>query len=195
MKQGSFSRTIRATPNALARVRRRHAHAQGDSAACGFRELSELAHGLEDLLTPALVIERGEAVAELVLSAAGHLPRDARILPRELQPPDISELRTHIRKLAERPGSESEPQPVHSRAEWTPKEKARILEASARRRVGVVSDVLRMDRPSRCRRRLCNWFVAALEQCGTILAQSPASGAPLQTLAAVHVALAKFADF
>jgi len=49
---------------ALARVRRAMHTLKGDSAACGFRELGELAHGLEDLLTPALVIERGEAVAE-----------------------------------------------------------------------------------------------------------------------------------
>jgi len=50
--------------DALARVRRAMHTLKGDSAACGFRELSELAHGLEDLLTPALVIERGEAVAK-----------------------------------------------------------------------------------------------------------------------------------
>jgi chemotaxis protein histidine kinase CheA len=43
--------------DALARVRRAMHTLKGDSAACGFRELSELAHGLEDLLTPALVIE------------------------------------------------------------------------------------------------------------------------------------------
>jgi len=67
MKQGSFSRTIRGNIDALARVRRAMHTLKGDSAACGFRELSELAHGLEDLLTPALVIERGEAVAEIVL--------------------------------------------------------------------------------------------------------------------------------
>ena len=45
--------------NALARVRRAIHTLKGDSAACGFRQLSELAHDIEDLLTPTLVIERG----------------------------------------------------------------------------------------------------------------------------------------
>jgi len=59
-----------ANSEALARVRRAMHTLKGDSAACGFRQLSELAHDLEDLLTPTLVSERGEAVAEIVLSAA-----------------------------------------------------------------------------------------------------------------------------
>ncbi|HYR85801.1 MAG TPA: Hpt domain-containing protein, partial [Terriglobia bacterium] len=175
--------------DALARVRRAMHTLKGDSAACGFRELSELAHGLEDLLTPALVIERGEAVAEIVLSAADTFHAMLGSYRGNLQPPDISELRTHIRKLAERPGSASEPQPVHSRADWTPKESARILEA-LRGDETVYQIVLRMDPSLQMPAAAMQLVRAALEQCGTILAQSPASGAPLQTLAEVHVALA-----
>src|SRR5581483_1007730 len=43
---------------------------KGDSAACGFKELSELAHELEDALKPELAATAGNALAELVLSSA-----------------------------------------------------------------------------------------------------------------------------
>ena len=57
-------------PEQLRHVRRAVHTLKGDSAACGFRELSELAHALEDVLTPELVREKAKAVAEVVLSAA-----------------------------------------------------------------------------------------------------------------------------
>jgi two-component system chemotaxis sensor kinase CheA len=175
--------------DALARVRRAMHTLKGDSAACGFKQLSELAHDLEDLLTPALVIERGEAVAEIVLSAADSFHAMLGSYRGNLQPPDITELRTHIRKLAERPQSVSDPQPVHPRAEWSPKEKARILEAS-RGNETVYQIVLHIDPSLQMPAAALQLVRSALEQCGTILAQSPASGIPLQTLDAVHVALA-----
>jgi two-component system chemotaxis sensor kinase CheA len=175
--------------DALARVRRAMHTLKGDAAACGFRELSELAHDLEDLLTPALVIERGEAVAEIVLSAADSFHAMLGSYRGNLQPPEITELRAHIRKLVERPEPVSVPLPVQSRAEWTLKEKARILEA-LRGNEAVYQVVLRIDPSLQMPAAALQLVHAALEQCGTVLAQSPASGVPLQTLAAVHAALA-----
>ena len=175
--------------DALARVRRAMHTLKGDSAACGFKQLSELAHDLEDLLTPALVVERGEAVAEIVLSAADSFHAMLGSYRGNLQPPDITELRAHIRKLAVRPESVSNPQPVYSRAEWSPKEKARILEA-LRGNETVYQIVLHLDPSLQMPAAALQLVRSALEQCGTILAQSPASGIPLQTLDAVHVALA-----
>jgi two-component system chemotaxis sensor kinase CheA len=175
--------------DALARVRRAMHTLKGDSAACGFKQLSELAHDLEDLLTPALVVERGEAVAEIVLSAADSFHAMLGSYRGNLQPPDITELRAHIRKLAERPESVSDAQPVHPRAEWSPKEKARILEA-LRGNETVYQIVLHIDSSLQMPAAALQLVRSALEQCGTILAQSPASGIPLQTLDAVHVALA-----
>jgi two-component system chemotaxis sensor kinase CheA len=175
--------------DALARVRRAMHTLKGDSAACGFKQLSELAHDLEDLLTPALVVERGEAVAEIVLSAADSFHAMLGSYRGNLQPPDITELRAHIRKLAVRPESVSDPQPVHARAEWSPKEKARILEA-LRGNATVYQIVLQIDPSLQMPAAALQLVRSALEQCGTILAQSPASGIPLQTLDAVHVALA-----
>jgi two-component system, chemotaxis family, sensor kinase CheA len=174
--------------DALARVRRAMHTLKGDSAACGFKQLSELSHDLEDLLTPALVAERGEAVAEIVLSAADSFHAMLGAYRGNLQPPDITELRAYVRKLAQHPESVSAPQPVHSRPAWTAKEKSRIQEA-VRGNESVYELILRTDPSLQMPAAALQLVHAALEQCGTILAQFPASGAPLQTLTAIHVAL------
>src|SRR5579864_2416557 len=43
---------------------------KGDSAACGYTELSELAHQLEDLLTPEMAEKHHDTLAEIVLLSA-----------------------------------------------------------------------------------------------------------------------------
>jgi two-component system chemotaxis sensor kinase CheA len=174
--------------DALARVRRAMHTLKGDSAACGFKQLSELSHDLEDLLTPALVEERGEAVAEIVLSAADSFHEMLGAYRGNLQPPDITELRAYIRKLAKRPESAPELQPVHPRPEWTPKEKSLIVEA-LRAKEHVYKLILRIDASLQMPAAALQLVRAALGQCGTILAQSPPAGMPLQSLAAVHVVL------
>ena len=70
MKRGWLWRRAPATRNSFAHVRRAVHTLKGDSAACGFRELSELAHELEDVLTPDLAKENAGLIAEVVLSAA-----------------------------------------------------------------------------------------------------------------------------
>jgi len=175
--------------DALARVRRTMHTLKGDSSACGFRQLSELAHELEDLLTPALVAQRGEAVAEIVLSAADSFHAMLGSYRGNLQPPDITELKAHIRKLVEHPESISAAQPVHVRLAWTPKEKNRIREA-LRANETVFRINLHIDPSVQMPAAALQLIRSALEQCGTLLAQSPANGATLQTLVAVQVALA-----
>ena len=54
----------------LRSVRRAVHTLKGDSAACGYRELSELAHELEDVLSPTLVRDNSGLIAEVVLTAA-----------------------------------------------------------------------------------------------------------------------------
>src|SRR5208282_6504765 len=54
----------------IRRVRRAVHTLKGDSAACGFNKLSELAHELEDILTPQVAEKHGARFAEVVLAAA-----------------------------------------------------------------------------------------------------------------------------
>ena len=175
--------------DALARVRRAMHTLKGDAAACGFRQLSELAHDIEDLLTPQLVTERGEVVAEIVLSAADSFHAMLGAHRGNLQPPDITELRAHIRTLAQSPKSVSEAQPKHSRHQWTGKDKQHISEA-LREKTPVYQVTLGIDPTLQMPAAALQLVHAALEKCGAILAQSPVGGAPLETLPAVHAALA-----
>ena len=185
---GILLETDPADSHALARVRRAMHTLKGDSAACGFRQLSELAHDLEDLLTPTLVIERGEVVAEIVLSAADSFHAMLGAHRGNLQSPDITELRAHIRSLVENPKSASGSQPSRSRHEWTSQDKQRILEA-LRDKKPVYQLALTIDPSLQMPAAALQLVRAALEKCGTVVAQSPAVGTSLQTLPEVHVAL------
>jgi two-component system chemotaxis sensor kinase CheA len=175
--------------DALARVRRAMHTLKGDSAACGFRQLSELAHELEDLLTPALVVERGEAVAEIVLSAADSFHAMLGSYRGNLQPPDITELKAHIRKLVAHPGSGFAAEPVDRRPAWTPEERARIADA-LRAHETVYQITLDTDPSAELPAAAFQLIHLALAKCGNVLAQSPPSGARLESLASVQVALA-----
>ncbi len=185
---GILLETDPADSNALARVRRAMHTLKGDAAVCGFRQLSELAHDIEGLLTPALVIERGEVVAEIVLSAADSFHAMLGAHRGNLQPPDITELRAHIRSLAESPKAASKSQPSHSQHEWTSKDRLRITDA-LRGDTPIYQLTLGIDATLQMPAASLQLVGAALERCGTIVAQSPASGTPVQTLHVVHAAL------
>ena len=81
------------------RVRRAVHTLKGDSAACGFRELSELAHELEDILTPELALSSSAEVAEVVLHAADAFDEMLTAYLKNLPPPDGAVLRAHVHSL------------------------------------------------------------------------------------------------
>ena len=79
---------------AVVRDIRRTVHTlKGDSSACGYRELSELAHALEDVLTPEIADRSGVALAELVLSAADVFEAFLSAYMSGMQPPSGDLLR------------------------------------------------------------------------------------------------------
>ena len=59
-----------ADANAVREIRRIVHTLKGDAAACGFQELSELAHELEDVLAPELAALNSAWLPEVVLNAA-----------------------------------------------------------------------------------------------------------------------------
>ncbi len=71
----------------IRRVRRAVHTLKGDSAACGFNKLSELAHELEDVLTPQIAQARGAELAELVLTAADSFGAMLTSYQRRKEPP------------------------------------------------------------------------------------------------------------
>jgi len=87
----------------IRRVRRAVHTLKGDSAACGFNKLSELAHELEDVLTPQVAQARGADLAELVLTAADSFGAMLTSYQRRKEPPSADALHAMIRKLLEEP--------------------------------------------------------------------------------------------
>ena len=63
---------------------------KGDSAACGFGKLSEIAHELEDALTPDMGEQHGAKFAELVLIAADSFEAMLSAYQRGAEPPSAT---------------------------------------------------------------------------------------------------------
>src|SRR5207249_11318171 len=106
---------------------------KGDAAACGFRELSDLAHELEDALGPEIAHSNPAEVAELVLSAADVFDANLAAYRNNLQPPAAEPLRAMIRSLSSAPAA----QPIQTSAgaatniEWGEYERLAIDQALA----------------------------------------------------------------
>src|SRR5260370_1987812 len=91
----------------IRRIRRAVHTSKGDSAPCGFHKLSELAHELEDVLTPHVAQARGAELAELVLTAADSFGAMLTSYQRRKEPPAVDALHAMIRKLLQAPDSQN----------------------------------------------------------------------------------------
>ncbi len=88
----------------LIRTVRRTVHTlKGDSAACGFRDLSDLAHELEDVLTPDVAASNSTALAQVVLGAADTFEAMLQACREKREVPDSTALRANIRAVAHGP--------------------------------------------------------------------------------------------
>jgi len=92
----------------LVRGIRRTVHTlKGDAAACGYRELSELAHELEDALAAELGAEAQGEVAEIALLAADVFGAILEAHRQNRPVPSGTELRDRIQKLSQQPVKKS----------------------------------------------------------------------------------------
>ncbi|HEX4488211.1 MAG TPA: chemotaxis protein CheA [Terriglobales bacterium] len=97
-------------------VRRAIHTLKGDAAACGFRELSELAHELED----ALALESSSAefsLVELAFTAADTFEAMLAAYQQNVAPPDAAPLRKMIAALVAGP-TQAQPEAKKASAEW-----------------------------------------------------------------------------
>jgi two-component system, chemotaxis family, sensor kinase CheA len=113
----------------LRHVRRAVHTLKGDSAACGFRELSELAHELEDVLVPELAEENAGLVAEVVLTAADTFHEMLAAYRNHLRPPAGGALREHIQRLLRKPVAQTQNAAAEAKFEWTEYEELAIASA------------------------------------------------------------------
>src|SRR5581483_9239291 len=103
----------------------------GDSAACGFRELSELAHRLEDVLTPEIASQRSPKLAEIVLAATDCFHEILAAHRRNEAPPASTGLRELIDDVLHE-NDKAGATDSQTRPEWTEYERLLIDEASRR---------------------------------------------------------------
>ncbi len=173
----------------LRSVRRAVHTLKGDSAACGFRELSELAHELEDVLTPELAKENAALIPEVVLTAADTFHEMLAAYRDHLQPPDGGALRDHINRLLHKsPSPQEKSSELEAKFDWNEYERLMIAEAF-RRGEAVYNVALHLDSESLLPAAAFELVRKALEGAGKIMVLHPESAAQAASTNLIEAAI------
>ncbi len=160
----------------LRSVRRAVHTLKGDSAACGYRELSELAHELEDVLSPELVREHSGLLAEVVLTAADTFHEMLAAYRNNLQPPAGGALREYIQRLLRKPPADrQDASSAVATFAWTEYERLLISEA-LRRKEKVFQVAMHLAKEALLPAAAFELAKKALEGSGKLLAIRPETG-------------------
>ena len=176
----------------IRRVRRAVHTLKGDSAACGFNELSELAHELEDVLSPQIGHTAGSRLADVVLLAADNFGAMLSAYQRNAEQPSTHSLRAMIRVLINAEGSAKTAPGVGEIAaqfRWTEYEQLMISEAVHRGEM-VYNVALRIDPASAMHAAAFQLIRNVLHSCGTVIALRPEDNSAAETLEIVEAVLA-----
>jgi len=166
---------------------------KGDSAACGFTKLSEIAHELEDVLTQQTGKSHGAKFAEIVLVAADTFEAMLSAYQRDAEPPSVDALRVMIRQLLHAPASSAvvtgsvTVSPVQF--DWSEYEQLMVSEAIHRGET-VFNVALRVDQSSGMRAAAFQLIRNVLHGCGTVIALRPEDNAAAANVEIVEAALA-----
>lgn len=166
---------------------------KGDSAACGFTRLSEIAHELEDVLTQQVGKSHGTKFAEVVLVAADSFEAMLSAYQRAEEPPSVDALRVLIRQLQQAPATSAAAagyitaSPVQF--EWSEYEQLMISEAIHRGEM-VFNIALHVDQSSGMRAAAFQLIRNVLHGCGTVIALRPEDNVAAANVEIVEAALA-----
>ena len=181
----------------LRHVRRAVHTLKGDSAACGFRQLSELAHELEDVLTPELAEKNAGTIAEVVLTAADTFHEMLAAYRNKLQPPAGDALRERILRLLDASAAPKAQDPAsQAKFEWNEYERLMITEAFGRGE-SIYNVALYIDPETPLPAAAFELGRKALEAAGKLIAIRPEKGAATEQVRLVEAALStgKSADW
>ncbi len=176
----------------IRRVRRAVHTLKGDSAACGFHKLSELAHELEDVLSPEIGHSAGSRLADVVLVAADNFGAMLSAYQRDAEPPSADSLRAMMRTLIHAPVASAPTAPaggIAAQFRWTEYEHLMISEAVHRGET-VYNVALRVDPASSMHAAALQLIRNVLHACGTVIALRPEDNSSAETLEIVEAALA-----
>jgi two-component system chemotaxis sensor kinase CheA len=197
LNEGGLQLETRPGDEEVLRSVRRVIHTlKGDSAACGFSKLSELAHQFEDVLTPQLVLSGGAAIAEIVLAAADNFGAMLSAYERGIDPAPATHLHELMRRLLNGPAAASnvaqpvpDSQQIPAQFAWTEYEQLMISEA-AHRHEFVYNLALRVDPNSLMRAAAFQLIRNVLHGCGTVIALRPEDNIAASTVEIVEAAVA-----
>lgn len=179
----------------LLRSLRRAIHTlKGDSAACGFGKLSEIAHELEDVLSLQVSQTQGAQLAEVILSAVDTFENMLSSYQRQTEPLPPTALRHLIHALLEsRESKESELNPhagaVPADFQWSEYERLMISEARLSGS-NVFNIALRIDPNSAMRAAAFQLVRNVLHACGTVIALRPEDNLAAAKVEIVEAAVA-----
>jgi two-component system, chemotaxis family, sensor kinase CheA len=178
----------------IRRVRRAVHTLKGDSAACGFHALSEIAHELEDILSLKVAQSYGARLADVVLSAVDTFESMLAAYQKQQEPPSAAPLRVLIHDLLETPpagnssGDAAAPS-VPATFEWNEYERLMISEALLRGET-VYNVALRIDPASAMRAAAFQLVRNVLHACGTVIALRPEDNLAAASVEIVEAVLA-----
>ncbi|HEU0367757.1 MAG TPA: Hpt domain-containing protein, partial [Candidatus Acidoferrum sp.] len=174
-------------------VRRAVHTLKGDSAACGFSKLSEVAHELEDILNPQMGQLRGAKFAEVVLVAADSFEAMLSAYQRDAEPPNMDALRAMIYQLRDAPVSSAavagSVTVLPAKFDWSEYEHLMISEAIHRGET-VFNVALRVDQSSGMRAAAFQLIRNVLHGSGTVIALRPEDNSTAANVDLVEAALA-----
>jgi two-component system, chemotaxis family, sensor kinase CheA len=177
----------------LRRVRRGVHTLKGDSAACGFHQISDFAHEIEDILTPQVALLHGARLAEVVLAATDSFEALLQAYQKNAEPPSLDLLRQRARELtapsASVPQKNLPGQPLSAKFAWTEYEQLMIAEAQHRGEP-VYNIALRVDPNSLMRAAAFQLIRNVLHATGTVIALRPEDNAAAASVELVEAALA-----
>jgi two-component system chemotaxis sensor kinase CheA len=171
----------------LRQVRRTVHTLKGDSAACGFNELSELAHQLEDALRPEVAARSQAALAEVVLIAADTFSSMLSAYRGNLQPPAGEELQQQIVALMQQPAAVTRRR-LQARFAWSEYEQMVVADALGRGEK-VYNVAFSIDPHCPMRGAAMQLVRNVLQECGRLLAIVPDQSTLAQELDVVEAAL------
>ena len=166
---------------------------KGDSAACGFSKLSEVAHELEDILNPQMGQLQGAKFAEVVLVAADSFEAMLSAYQRDAEPPNVDALRAMIHQLRDAPVSSAavtgSVTVLPAKFDWSEYEQLMISEAIHRGET-VFNVALRVDQSSGMRAAAFQLIRNVLHGSGTVIALRPEDNSTAANVDLVEAALA-----
>ncbi len=157
-------------PEIVREIRRAVHTLKGDSAACGYRELSEFAHALEDVLTDEIAASAGASVAETVLASADSFESMLTAYRRSEQPSSYPAVRVMIEQLRGTPVAEVTP--FAPEFAWTEYDRLLISQHAVRGQ-NVYNVGLEIDPQCAMRSAALQLVRNVLEEVGTPLAIHP----------------------